>query len=72
MTQMLPDPLGYAGGYSLDLYCDHDHSDDFGNSLGTFYGQTFPECARDARAVGWIIHKATRTATCPRCSGKKK
>ena len=63
------EPLQYASGYSLDLYCDsdlpyweHDH-------IGQFNAQTFGQCAKEARQSGWKIHK-DRTATCPLCARK--
>lgn len=62
-------PLQYAGCYSLDVYCDRSfsaHADDGRPVLGQFTGATFGECAREARAAGWVIHK-DRTATCPQC-----
>jgi hypothetical protein len=62
----------YTTGYSLDLYCDcvsFQHScDEFPHQ---FTGETFSGCASEARKRGWIIHKPTHTATCPKCSGKK-
>jgi hypothetical protein len=64
-------PTQYASGYSLDLYCDRVH--DRGYSAATFVGQTFADCAKQARFRGWKIHTATRTATCPSCvRGERK
>jgi hypothetical protein len=66
-------PTQYACGYTLDLYCDRQtkeymHNSDFPHS---FFGETFADCARQARARGWVIHRKTRTATCPRCTIRK-
>lgn len=62
----------YASGYSLDLYCDKDnvkHSHlEFPH---TYVGETFGECAKEARKNGWVIHRKTRTATCPKCNRSK-
>lgn len=63
--------LQYACGYSLDLYCDSGKDHNFEPFPKTFCGETFGECASEARKCGWIIKKKTRMATCPRRSGKK-
>lgn len=71
-------PLQYASGYTLDLYCDtaNEEGHDYGSTQGTahaaFTGETFAECAREARRAGWVIHRKTRTATCPKCSKSGK
>lgn len=57
----------WAGGYTLDLYCDREHVGVDGYSQ--FYGNTFTACARKARKAGWRLYAATRTATCPECNG---
>lgn len=67
-------PIQYASGYSLDLYCDQRTSD-WSHNAGfpvTFTGESFGDCAKQARAQGWKIHRQTRTATCPRCARKKE
>lgn len=64
-------PLQYAAGYSLDLYCRLGNPS--GGRVGhedTFFGRTFGECAKQARATGWVIHR-DRTATCPKCKRTK-
>jgi hypothetical protein len=67
---LLARPNLYAGGYSLDLYCDHANTDHGWNEFPhNFYGQTFGECAKAARQTGWTIRR-TRTATCPKCNGR--
>jgi hypothetical protein len=66
-------PTQYASGYALDLYCDHDNPRHPWNWFPhQFTGETFAHCAKVARRVGWIIHTKTRTATCPKCSGRGK
>jgi hypothetical protein len=66
-------PMQYASGYSLDLYCDHSNyqhgRDEFPHQ---FTGETFAECAKIAKRVGWIVHRKTRTATCPKCSKRRQ
>lgn len=66
-------PMQYASGYTLDLYCDHSNErhgfDEFPHQ---YTGETFGECAKEARRNGWIIRSGARTATCPKCSGKRK
>ena len=66
MAARAKDPLHYAAGYSLDLYCDRAVESWKHRHCSSFYGQTFGQCAKDARAEGWVIHK-DRTATCPVC-----
>ena len=68
MSKKLPKPNWYVGGYSLDLYCDRRHA--VPEIMEKFFGKDFHDCAREARKNGWIIHRRTRTATCPACSGK--
>lgn len=69
-------PLHYASGYSLDLYCDQPNQGEatkhswFETYRETFVGETFADCARQAKKTGWKIHRKTRTATCPYCAGK--
>lgn len=71
-----PQPLQYADCYSLNLYCDHFASADgwhaHGSQPAQYTGNSFAECARQARRAGWVIHRATRTATCPKCSKANK
>jgi len=68
MIKKYPDPLCYAAGYSLDLYCDYENdAHGFNEFPHTFTGETFTGCVRDARLKGWKIHKESRTATCPKC-----
>lgn len=66
-----PDPLQYANGYTLDLYCDqkapwHRYND--GGNQASYGGESFSDCAKQAQADGWSIHRKKRTATCPECS----
>ena len=74
--------LQYTGCYSLDLYCDRlkNSPNDFEFQDGVhpygvfpqqFTGETFAECAKQAKFLGWKIHRATRTATCPKCARMK-
>lgn len=77
------DPTQYASGYTLDLYCDHLSPRDFSAGIRDtihrwdefphqFMGETFAECAQQARRRGWAIHQHDRTATCPKCSGRPR
>jgi hypothetical protein len=63
-------PNQYASGYTLDLYCDRDRNAWDHRWDQSFYDQTFRECAKEARRVGWTIHK-DGTATCPVCNKGK-
>lgn len=70
--------MGFAAGYALDLYCDSagdyspgnpsDGVHDFNEFPHTFDGDSFADCARQARARGWRINRRARTALCPKCS----
>lgn len=73
---LLTHPIGCPGCYSLDMYCDHDHSDDESNGYyalksENFYAEYGSTARRMARQAGWVFHK-DGTATCPECSGKSK
>lgn len=66
------EPMCYASGYSLDLYCDHvNPRHGYAEFPHTFTGETFAECARPARKRGWRFHYKSRTATCPKCTGAR-
>jgi len=66
-------PTQYASGYSLDLYCDRrNERHPFRAFPQQFTGETFAECAREARHRGWVIHRKLRTATCPTCTGTRQ
>jgi hypothetical protein len=65
------EPLQYASGYSLDLYCQYDNPDhDFNEFPHQFGGEAFRECKLDAIRAGWSIDVAARLATCPKCVRK--
>lgn len=78
--------MGMASGYSLDLYCDNaGDGKPGGYGYGSpadghafrafpaeFYGETWSECARNARAAGWKIDRRERTAICPKCARKAR
>lgn len=64
-------PNRYASGYTLDLYCDRKRDAWTHYDCASFYGQTFTECAREAKSRGWRIRR-DQTATCPVCLGLTK
>ena len=84
MLSRAREPSQYASGYTLDLYCDYFDGQNNPTSASpdgyhgwnefphTFTGETFRECAADARKAGWKIHRQTRTATCPHCVRHKR
>lgn len=78
MPERMKDPTQFASGYTLDLYCDTDYVRGDTNKHAwnefphQFMGETLGECARAARRRGWIVRTMDRTATCPKCSGKKR
>lgn len=62
-------PIQYASGYCLDLYCDRiNPKHPYGSFPNQYTGETFGECAKAARKEGWVLHRKTRTATCPTCT----
>ena len=68
--------LQYASGYSVHLYCDHwcgtvDEWHSWNEFPHQFIGETWGDCAAQARKHGWLIHTKTRTATCPKCTAEK-
>jgi hypothetical protein len=69
LPKLYKDPCQWAAGYSLDLYCDHYIPDDYthNNFMTNFFGESFADTSRQARAAGWKLHRATCTATCPKC-----
>lgn len=67
------EPRYYSSGYTLHLYCDHSNPrHGYFEFPYEYTGETFAQCARQARAKGWVIHRATRTATCPKCNPKRR
>lgn len=66
----VPHPMQYASGYTLDLYCDSVNLHSFREFPHIFNGEKFSECVEQARRFGWVVRTNSRTATCPKCSGK--
>lgn len=57
-----------ASGYSMDLYCEADgHQHGYNEGQAQFFGETWADCARQAREAGWRIHKQRRECICPKC-----
>lgn len=60
-----------AAGYSMDLYCDVK-DDTYGHwRAWTYTGETFRECASQARRAGWKSNSAQFREgphTCPSCA----
>lgn len=67
-----------VGGYTIHLYCDDPrHDAEYILSLGraeyldaTFNGNTYNDCARQARKKGWILSHNRQSCICPNHSGK--
>lgn len=73
-----------AACYTMDLYCRNIEKRKCrdprspGNALSCgdsnaweYTGQTYGECAKQARAAGWKFHR-DHDVTCPYCTGKIK
>ncbi len=57
-----------TSGYTLALYCDCLKCKENGYWLqekAEYIGETFSECARDARKDGWTISKCKRYCSAP-------
>lgn len=63
-------PLFYASGYTVDLYCDRKRDPWAHRHCESFFGETRKECLRAARKAGWLVRK-DRTATCPVCQKRQ-
>jgi hypothetical protein len=71
-----------VGGYTLDLYCDDPrHTANYRMSIGRpgdlsldaeFTGETYGECARQARRKGWMLSRDGTRCLCPGHSRKRK
>lgn len=63
-----------AACYSLDLYCENHGADPavhgYAYAPHTFTGETWGECAKQARNLGWRISRDRQKCWCPTCSGK--
>lgn len=57
-----------ASGYSMDLYCQvNGNQHEYRQGQAQFFGETWTDCAKQARAAGWKIDKAKRECICPKC-----
>lgn len=65
-TKTDAEEMQYASGYSLDLYC-RKCCGPMNLRPSTYFGETFSECAKQARQDGWKIYTRARTALCPKC-----
>lgn len=72
-----------AACYTMDVYCDNSSVGRFiGHSCATgetctsgvaqFAGETYADCAKQARKAGWFIGADKQTAYCPRCKNDRK
>jgi hypothetical protein len=66
--------MGYVGGYSLDLYCDHpDHWESDGSGPKypwpeQFVDMNWSQTVATARKAGWYIKRGP-TNSDPKCVG---
>jgi hypothetical protein len=74
-----------VGGYTLDLYCDkiEKHITIGGNIYyfkpdtaqwipvdNQFVGETYRECVKEAREVGWLVNRSKNKCLCKYCKEK--
>jgi hypothetical protein len=63
-----------ASGYSVDLYCDvrscgkHPSRSWTKTTEASYVGETWSECARQAKRDGWKLRRAPGYAICPGCA----
>lgn len=60
-----------ASGYSMDLYCDGvgcTHKSWQPNAKAQFTGETFGDCAAQAKRGGWKISRDRTKCLCPDCA----
>lgn len=61
-------PNTCPGCYSLDMYCQYkNESHGFEEFPHIYMGETFSECANQAKVAGWKLNRKTMFATCPKC-----
>lgn len=64
-----------AACYSMDLYCENHAADPerhgYNYTPTTFTGETWGECAKQARIEGWRISRDSRQCWCARCAAEK-
>ena len=70
--QLLVDPgkdaQVIASGYAMDLYCEVAGSKHgYREGQAQFNGETWADCAKQARRAGWKINKRRRECICPKC-----
>lgn len=69
MLKEIKNPITFASGYSLDMYCKFDNDKhSFQEFPHQYLGETFKECADEALREGWKINYKTRLAICPKCA----
>ncbi|AUG88109.1 hypothetical protein HOS53_gp051 [Klebsiella phage May] len=59
-----------TSGYSMDLYCDCDTCTKataiFGsNTPSQYFGETYAECAKQAKQDGWYLSRDKRKCIAP-------
>jgi len=60
-----------ASGYSMHLYCEIEGAEHgYGDGQAQFDGETWADCARQARQLGWKINKQRRECICSSCVKK--
>ena len=77
--------MGYVGCYDLNLYCDDPeciNGFSYCSDPASYIGNTFDDCAKQARKDGWKIIKKTNPndepevgsgkVFCPKHSSKKR
>lgn len=64
--------MGEVGCYTLDLYCDGEHTDGlakYEGGFGQFTGGTLARARRDAKRAGWSFAFRRRPGGAPKVGG---
>lgn len=65
-----------ASGYTMNLYCEfqtdlsvHSYMDELTyKSIGEFVGETYAQCAKQAKKAGWFLTSDRQRCYCPSCA----
>lgn len=57
-----------ASGYTMDLYCEVEGAQHkYRGGMAQIGGETWADCVKQAKMIGWKIDKKKRECICPKC-----